>query len=114
MPLNDKAKPLLFKPTVAVRLVPANVVPVPANLVVFALGNALLVIADVALVCWKRLDALVLIAAAVIALVFDSCCNEWLRATWPPELEKVMPLAWLLNDSVLKLLEPPEAENATG
>ena len=40
-------------------LVPANVVPVPANLVVWALGNAADVMADVALVCWKSDELLV-------------------------------------------------------
>ena len=43
----------------ALILVPANVVPVPANLVVWALGNAAEVMADVALVCWKSDELLV-------------------------------------------------------
>ena len=40
-------------------MVPANVVPVPANFVVWALGNAAEVMADVALVCWNSDELLV-------------------------------------------------------
>jgi hypothetical protein len=58
-------------------------------LVVLALGNAADVIADVALVCWNRLDCDVLIALDVIAEVALVCWNklELLVAISKDELE---------------------------
>ena len=111
---NARFRPLLSNPTVADTLVPANVVPVPANLVVLALGKALLVIAEVLLVCWNNDDTEVLIALLVIAEVLLNGCREWLNATWPAELRNVTSLFWFENARVEKLLEPPEAEKATG
>jgi hypothetical protein len=61
--------PLVFSvATTAVPAVLADVKPVPANLVVWALGNAAEVIADVALVCWNRDELLVATNSVVLAV----------------------------------------------
>ena len=96
--LSARFKPLLLRVIDPLTLVPENVVPVPANLVVWALGNAAEVIADVALVCWNRDELLVatrseelLVAKAllVIADVALVCWNrdELLAAISSEELE---------------------------
>ena len=57
--LSARFKPLLLRVIDPLTLVPENVVPVPANLVVWALGNAAEVMAVVALVCWNSDELLV-------------------------------------------------------
>jgi hypothetical protein len=61
-----RLRPTEFKVTERLMLVPAVVVPVPANLVDKEVCSALLVIALVFEVCWKREDWLVFRALAVI------------------------------------------------
>ena len=72
-------------------MVPAKVVPVPANLVVLAAGKAKAVMAEVAEVAcskelaevWKKLaETLVFRALEVIAEVAEVACSKELAEVW--------------------------------